>query len=328
MITSTVPPTLAELRQLSQDIVNEQKAAGQKTTEQKNALVDELRAALQRYLADRLGESGNRVTEDILREVDSIYDVPGIPSALAAYLGYERVYDLQEALGRTVERACARCKNPFEIVESRKVGGYKTVYEQHCPRCRRIVREHGKLLRQDEILHAQRNTMRAVDVDALLRKTADPTALPHYRAKILAFLRFWQSGKWQKSADSFTYTPRVVGCMICGSKEAQPCVTRRIQIPNDSIFAHLMRQAQIDPLPRAAVKFGHHYEQLESFHQALWRLPPATYFNYFPEYPLLDRPLLMLCDACGTTIEATHQHCDVSNVREPLELITDSPEMW
>src|SRR5437867_1387705 len=111
MTTSTVTPTLAELQQLGQEVVNEQKAASQKTAEQKNALVDELRVALQHYLAYRLMQSGNRVTAEILREVDSIYDIPGIPTSLAAYLGYERVFDLQEALGRTVERECARCKN-------------------------------------------------------------------------------------------------------------------------------------------------------------------------------------------------------------------------
>lgn len=328
MTTTTAIPTLAELRQLGQDVVNEQKAGNQKTPEQKNAPINQMRAALQIYLESRLGESNNRVTADILREVDSMYDIPGIPSVLAAYLGYEAVYELQVDLGRTVERACAHCNNPFEIVEPRKIGGYKEVPEQHCQRCRQIVSEQEKQVRQGKSLQGQRNTMRAVDVDALLRKTADPVALPHYCAKILAFLRYWQAGKWQKMTPAFVYTPRIVGCMICGGEETYPFVTRQIQIPQGSLFAELMQRQQIDPLPRVAVEFGQHNAPLESFHQALWRLPPALYFDYFPEYPLLDRPLLILCRTCGRTLEATHQLCDVSHVREPLELIKDVREYW
>jgi len=89
-----------------------------------------------------------------------------------------------------------------------------------------------------------------------------------------------------------------------------------------------MHEQQIDPLPRVAVEFGQHNAPLESFHQALWRLPPAMYFSYFPEYPLFNQPLLILCGPCGRTSAATHQLCDVSHVREPLELIKDAREYW
>lgn len=319
-------PTLDELQRLGQGVINEKRNPDRSAT-QPPTLRDQLLEAIQRYLTHRLAETENRVTPEILREIDTIYDTPGVPLSLARMLGYE-MYDLQVALGRTVERPCARCNSPFQVVEPRRIGGYTDVPERHCPRCRRFLSEHGKLLRQSAILEAQQNIELAVDVDARLRQTPDPLALRQYRAKLLAFLRYWQAGEWRKTTPNFRYTPGLAGCMICGAEDIHPFVTYEVQIPQDSLFARLMQQQHVDPLPGTAAKFGQHYQPLETFHQALWRLPPATYFDYFPEYPLLDRPLLMLCEECGYSVEETHQRCDVADVREPLEWFKDMYEVW
>lgn len=327
MTAPTATPTLDDLQRLGHEVVNEKKNPDYRNPSEKLELRGHLLAEIQRYLTHRRGETENRVTPEILHEMDTIYDTPGVPLALAKLLGYE-MYDLQVALGRTVERPCARCNKSFQVVEPRKIGGYMRVHGQHCPRCQQFLNEHSKLQRKSEILTAQQNIMLAVDVDTTLRGSPDALALRQYRAKLLAFLRYWQTGERQKTTTKFVYKLGPAGCMICGSEEIYPFVTYQQQIPQNSLFAELMQQQQIDPLPRMAAKFGHEYQILETFHQALWRLPPAIYFNFFPEYPLTDRPLLMLCEECSYSVEGSHQLCNISDVREPLEWFKDVYEIW
>lgn len=310
--------TLDELQRLGHEVINEKKNSDYRNPPEKLKLRNHLLDEVRRYLTHRLTETENRITPEVLHEMDTIYDTPGVPLALAKLLGYE-MYDLQVALGRTVERSCARCNKSLQVVEPRKIGGYTKVSQQYCPRCQQFLNEHSKLQRKSRVLTAQQNTMLAVDVDRTLRGTPDPLALRQYRAKLLAFVQYWHTGERQKTMFNFVYKLAFAGCMICGSEEIHPFVTYQKQIPQNSLFAKLMQHQQIDPLPRMAVKFGLGYEPLETFHQALWRLPPAIYFDFFPEYPLANRPLLILCDECCYSVEETHQLCDVSDVPKPLE---------
>lgn len=273
-----------------------------------------------RYLSARLKATDGVVTREILSDADALYDVDGFPTRLAQLLNYD-LYDLQEQLGRMVELSCERCKQTFTVIEHRKLRGYTRNFERYCERCRRIVNDLGRLQSQIKSETAQQNAARAVEIDAAIVRTLYPLEHPTYRAKLLAFLHCWQAGEWRKTTLGFSYDMGATGCMMCGTGNIQVYVTRSIRIQRDSLFAELMDA--LDPLPREAANYGYRYEPLETYHQALWRLPPIAYFSAFPEYPMMDRPLLCLCNTCGQFFEQTHEGCDLSDQARPVLLLDD-----
>lgn len=310
MIVSGDVPTLDALQKQMQAIPNE-KDLGRKLTLRAQFIDDACR-----YLNHHLKQSNGIVTPEILQDADALYDVDGFPTKLTALLGYE-LRELQQALGRFVDVSCERCKQSFTLIEPRRLRGYTEHHEKYCERCRRIVYEQEQLKWKNISETEQQNAAYAVKIDAEIVGTLYPLDHPTYRAKLLAFLQCWQTGDWVKPLVSGPYYTSGAGCcMLCGGEDMYIYITRSIRIPRDSLFLELMEM--FDPLPREASKYGYHYEPLDTYHQALWRLPPILYFSAFPDYPLMLRPILCLCDDCGMFVERTHELCDLSDQSKPI----------
>jgi hypothetical protein len=92
--------------------------------------------------------------------------------------------------------------------------------------------------------------------------------------------------------------------MLCADPDVHLWITRRNAIDLADHFVALARQ--LDGLPREGAEVGVPVAPFESYHQALWRLAPDTYFAYALTPPLVELPLLCFCHPCGWAIEGSH----------------------
>jgi len=94
----------------------------------------------------------------------------------------------------------------FIVRERRRLGGYTANSSRYCPRCERIVNQQIQQTWEAREQTAKQNTARAVQVDAAIRRAPNPLEIAFYRAKLLAFLRYWQEGDIRKFGPSFSYS--------------------------------------------------------------------------------------------------------------------------
>ena len=192
-------PNLDQLQEQMQ-VIRAEKDAGRKATMQAQFFSD-----ARHYLSVRLKGTNGLVTREVLNDADALYDVDGFPTRLAGILGYD-LHDLQDALGREVERSCERCQQSFTVRERRRLGGYTPNSSRYCPRCERIVSQQIQQTWEARSEAAKQNTARVVQVDAAIRRAPNPLEIAIYRAKLLAFLRYWQEGDIRKFGPSFSYS--------------------------------------------------------------------------------------------------------------------------
>lgn len=199
MTVQSDAPTLDELREQMQ-IIRAEKDAGRKATMRTQFFSD-----ARHYLSVQLKGTNGLVTREMLNDADALYDIDGFPTRLAGILGYD-LHDLQDALGREIERSCERCQQSFTVRERRRLGGYTPNSSRYCPRCERIVSQQIQQTWEARAQTAKQNTARAVQVDAAIRRAPNPLEIAIYRAKLLAFLRYWQEDDIRKFGPSFSYS--------------------------------------------------------------------------------------------------------------------------
>lgn len=259
--------------------------------------------AVKTYIDEQLVKTKGVVTQDILAEIDTLYDVPGNPSRLADMLGLE-LKDLQDALGREREVQCIRCQKLYVILERRRIGGYTEISNYTCKNCHKIEWEGIKnkdAAREAKIL--QNIHMEAI-VDFKIRRANNPLRVLEYKSYLLNYLICWKEGNWEKFTYTASYSFPNIGCMFCGRQEVFIYVTRNNLMEEGTVFYEIAHQTT--NRGSAYKNYGHLFPLLETYHQTLWRLSPDIYFSYFPDYPIIQKPLLCLCLDCGASVESTH----------------------
>lgn len=262
------------------------------------------------YLRQLLAGSSQQVTADILRAFDALYDVSGMPTRLAEMIGW-RLHDLQEALGRNVDLTCERCGTIFTVLETRRLGGYTRSPEIsghgqpiYCRACRRQVWENASQAWQNREDIRRQEIFQRARRDQQIRLANNPLELAFYRGHLQDYLVCWVSGEWTRALLIGDISGVPAGCMLCGNPDVHAWVTQHNRIDTEDRFIALLQH--FDTLPRDCVELGVELANLDTYHQALWRLTPGDYFAYILALPLVAQPLLCLCHSCGWAVDGTH----------------------
>lgn len=280
------------------------------------------------YFREKFIETTGLLTPELISEIDSVYDVPGQPGAIAEALGVT-INHVKGFLSKDRVITCAGgCGKSLTIKVQRRLGGYTTLsdWAMLCKKCQQ-KRQQGRdqtERRQSEILHEEMNQW--LEMDNWLSITDQPLDSPLYRDHLYWYYVSWIKGDWPYyffSSDSSGINTELVdapGCMICGSCHLSLYLIEKKLIPPGSDFyrivSHLYRHSR------------HYHEAwdsrkpegvLKTYSQALWTLGPGQYFSNNLGYPLLERPLLILCPECGTLAEANHRVIEFEN---PLRLLS------
>lgn len=278
---------------------------------------EEARDRIVAHFRTLLADEGS-ITPRILADADQLYEFEGLPKMIAGALSI-RPAELQVHLGLKVEVPCEQCQTLIPAVRRRRRGGYSDPDKSYCPSCTSSINSaaiaQGQARKQlEEAALQQRRAFYAscLAVDAQLQASDEPLAIPDYANYLQTYLSIWED--------------LGAGCMICGEQPLFLCV-----VPDQAVPPRLTITApprdEMERFQRRYLPPLFHCLGVEpnrwwiydpsgippslqgesTIHQVLWRLEPRDYFVVAGDiYPILNRPLLCLCEGCTTAIDDTH----------------------
>lgn len=289
---------------------------------------ERVKAAARAYFS-RLGHEANgALTPEICQEANAFYDHTGFPTIIAEALGLS-INELQQALGKEKHKRCGACGKTFSVFARRRLGGYTESKLTLCEECRRAENkgrlEQWKAQEAEVQLDDRHRAQVDAEIQAAVTSGRNPLAIEPLREHLIRLALFWIVGRsTQPPLGLLHYLGS--GCMLCGNEDALNLwianVEAAVAMPENRRLWNSLRYC-VDYSPEGdALRSGKSYPRdvewppLTTPYQALWRFGPETYFSWVPFLPLLNMPLLILCDVCSPVAgDTTHTPIALGDVQ-------------
>ena len=286
------------------DITNPFVEEVSKYPEQQSQLKEHYYQALNIHFVEMKTSSKGRLSADILRDAELVYDLWGAPSVIAKALGI-KLFDLQQALGRRRAIKCRHCGvGSVEVFEMRVKHGYQDKSGTKCSVCLNNEKVRRELEHDEWQFKYYQKTI--IDNEISIKTLHDAASLKLVRSHLMDYLDTWQRGALHHHQGHTIFLNNWGdrrGCMICGCQPISLFIRNDSErLYEDPTFIELIKQFDENDTRH----IYQHHADIKNYLHLLWRMWPDFYFSKVILSPLIKLPLAFLCKKHASILKDTH----------------------